>query len=121
MKCGLSRLVISDERYNETSIKDTSTYVYKDHLSLKTTVGCSMGHFSDTTAPLYKDHLSTETTVGCSMGHLSDTNAPLYKDHLSTETTITQFLELLFQAHFTLLYTGARVLLRPVFHRGGVS
>ena len=70
-------------------LSDTNAPLYKDHLSIVTTVGCSMGHLSVTNTPLYKDHLSIVTTVGCSMGHLSDTNTPLYKDHLSIETTIT--------------------------------
>ena len=48
-----------------------------------------MDHLSDANVPLYKDHLSIETTVDWSMGHSSDANAPLYKDHLSIETTIT--------------------------------
>jgi hypothetical protein len=78
VKCGLSGLAISDERYSEARIKYTSTYVYKDHLSLETTVGCSMSNFSDT-------------------------NTLLYMDHQFTETTVTQFLDLLFQTH--LLYS----------------
>ena len=67
--------------------------VYIDHLSIVTTVGCSVVYFSDTQAPLYKDHLSIVTTVGYSVVYFSDTNAPLYKDHLSTETPITWSLE----------------------------
>jgi hypothetical protein len=46
---------------------------------------CWKGWYNDIT--LQQDHLSIKTTAGCSMDHLSDTKAPLYKDHLSTETT----------------------------------
>ena len=68
-------------------LSDTSTLVYKDHLSTETTVGCPVDLLSDTSTLVYKDHLYTETTVGCPVGLLSDTSTLVYKDHLYTEDT----------------------------------
>ena len=73
-----SELVFIMYAYFPCTVKYTEELVFKDHLSIETTVGWSKDHLSiETTVGWSKDHLSTETTVGWS------------KDHLSTETAST--------------------------------